>query len=75
MGDKADVVLEKELSVLQLHPQAADANVSLGVALSTGDLRAHPHSDTLPPTRPRLLIVPLPMGAIFFQTTTQDHFQ
>lgn len=68
MGDKAAMVLEKELRVLHLHPQAADANEHRRP-------QSHPHSDMLPPIRPHLLIVPLPMGAIFFQTTTHDHFQ
>jgi hypothetical protein len=31
-----------------------------GHSLSIGDLKAHPHSDTLPPTRPHL-----PMGQAF----------
>ena len=35
------------------------------------DLKARPHSDTLPSTRPHLLIVPLPLGAVFFQTTAR----
>jgi len=36
---------------------------ALGQSLSMGgDLKAHPHSDTLPLTRTHLLIVPLPMG-------------
>ena len=34
-------------------------------SLSTGDLKTHPNSDTLPPTRPHLLIVPLPVGQAF----------
>ena len=36
-----------------------------GSSLSIGDLKAYPHNDTLPPTRPHLLIVPLPMGQAF----------
>ena len=45
-------------------------------SLSIGDLRVHPHSDTLPPTKPHLLIVPLPLGGIFFETITKrrTHF-
>jgi hypothetical protein len=31
------------------------------------DLKVHPHSDTLPPTRQRLLVVPLHMGQAFKQ--------
>ena len=44
--------------------------VHTGSILSIGDLKALHHSDTLPPTTPRLPIVLLPLGAIFFQTTT-----
>lgn len=37
-----------------------------GLSLSFGgDLQAHPQSDTLPPTGPRLLIAPLPTGQAF----------
>ena len=36
-----------------------------GHSLSIGDSKACPHSDTLPPTRPHLLIVPLPKGQAF----------
>jgi hypothetical protein len=36
-----------------------------GQSLSIGDLKAHPHSSTLPITRPHLLIVPLSMGQAF----------
>ena len=37
-------------------------------SLNKRDLKAHLHSDTLPPTRS--LIMSFPLGAIFFQTTT-----
>jgi hypothetical protein len=50
--------------------------------LTIWDLRAHPHSNTVPPTRSHLLIVPLPMGQAFthmslwgpflFKPTTTD---
>ena len=33
-----------------------------GHSLSIGDLKARPHSGTLPPTRPHLLLVPLPVS-------------
>jgi hypothetical protein len=36
-----------------------------GYSLSIGDLKDHPHSATLPPTRPYLLIMPFPMGQTF----------
>lgn len=40
-------------------------------SLSTGGLKVHLHSDALPPTRPQLLIVPLPIG----QTYSNQHTQ
>jgi hypothetical protein len=62
-----------------------------GCSLNTWSIKAHPHSDTLPPkvtptpTRPYLLIVPLPvgqafktlesMGAIPIQTTAETKAQ
>ena len=39
--------------------------VTMGVAWPIWDIKAHLHSDTLPPTWPHLLIVPLPMGQTF----------
>ena len=63
------MVLEKELSILHLDPQASKGDCVPHTGLSIGDLRVHPHSDMLPPTRPyirtHLLIVPLPMGQAF----------
>lgn len=38
--------------------------------LEKRDLKACPYGDTLPTTRPHLLIGPLPLGAIFFQIIT-----
>jgi hypothetical protein len=48
-------------------PQAAKRlEFYTGWSLSIGDLKAHPHSDTLPTlTRPYFLIVPFPMGQAF----------
>jgi hypothetical protein len=54
-GRQADMVLEKELAVLSLDPQAAGTCATRGHRLSIGDLKAHPHSDTLLPARPHLL--------------------
>jgi hypothetical protein len=51
---QVDMVLEKKLRVLDLDPQATGDCVT-GCSLSIGDLKAHPLSDTLPPTRPHLL--------------------
>ena len=63
---QADMVLQKELRVLCLDPQAAEGDcVHTGYILSIGDLKVHPHNDTLPPTKTHLLIVPLPMGQAF----------
>ena len=39
-------------------------------SLSRRDLKARPQSDTLPPPGSCLLIVPFPLGASFFPTTT-----
>jgi hypothetical protein len=60
---QADIVQEKGLRVLYPDPKAARRRLDslLGTALSTGDLKAYTHSNTLPPTRP-LLIVAFSMG-------------
>lgn len=63
-GVQADMKLEKELRVLHLGLHA------IGSDVREGDLKVHPLSDTLPPTRPSHLIVLLSLGPIFFQTTT-----
>ena len=76
---QADTVLGKELRVL--HPSASSSKGSRRRRLSTEsqeeapiphwaelehkNLKVHPHSDTLPPTRPHLLRVPLPVPNIF----------
>jgi hypothetical protein len=50
----------QEVRVLHLHLKAARK------ALGKEDgLIVHPHSDMLPPTRPHLLIVPLPRPSLF----------
>ena len=67
---QADTVLEKEFRVLRLDPQEEEATVyHKEHSLSIGDLKVGLHSDTLPPIRPHLLVVPLSMGTIFFQIT------
>ena len=50
------MVLE-ELRVLHLDLKAARRRLEFHTdkSLSLGDLKAHPHSDILPPTRPHLL--------------------
>jgi hypothetical protein len=60
---QAHMLLE-ELGVLHLHPKEARSRLT-SRQLGGGSLKAHPHSDTLPPTRPRLLIVPLPGPFVF----------
>ena len=67
---QAGMVLEKELTVLHVGPQAASKEETVTEqSLSIGDLKAHPHRDTLPPTRPPLLIVPLPLGQTLKHTS------
>jgi hypothetical protein len=53
-----------ELGVLHLDLKAARKRLSFhtGQSMSMGNLKAHSHSDTLPPTRPCLLIVPQPVS-------------
>ena len=72
---QADMALQG-LRVLHFDPKAARRRLfsagsqektilGTGQSLSIGDLKAHLHSDTLPPIRPRLLIVPPPHGHAF----------
>jgi hypothetical protein len=73
---QADSVLE-EPRVLHLDPKAARRSLSpagsqrealfhTGRSLSIGgDLKTHLHSDELPSTRPRLLMIRLPMSHAF----------
>jgi hypothetical protein len=42
--------------------------------LSIGDLKAHPHCNTLPPARTNLLEVPLPMGQAFKHVRIQGPY-
>ena len=60
------MVLE-ELRVLHLDLKTARWSIRFktGRSLSIGALKARPHNDTLPSTRPHLLIVPFPMGQAF----------
>jgi hypothetical protein len=63
-GMQAGMVLEKEVRVLHLDLQAADedcAQMDTGHSLNIYALKACLHSDTLSPTKPHLLTVPLPM--------------
>ena len=36
-----------------------------GLSSNMGTLKAHTHGDTLPPTRPQFLILPLPISQAF----------
>jgi hypothetical protein len=53
---QADIVLEKELSVLYQDPQAAGGQ-SLWTWPGPLNLKGHPHSEETPPTRPHLRIL------------------
>ena len=60
------MVLRKGLRDLHFDPQTTGSELySRGHNLSKGELTTYYHSDTLPATRPYLLIVPLPLGGIF----------
>jgi hypothetical protein len=53
----------RKLRVLHPDPQAAEGDwVHTEYSLSIGDLKARFHRDTVPPARPHLLKVPVPMG-------------
>jgi hypothetical protein len=65
-GVQAAIMMEKELKVLHLDLQTGWRRLFYtGHSLSIGDLKAHPHSDTLSLTRSHLLIVPLPISQAF----------
>ena len=64
-GVQTDVVLK--LRMLHLAGNRNSTDCQIEGSLSKGDLRAHPHSNTFLPTRPHLLIVPFPLGAILCQ--------
>ena len=61
---QADIVLEKELRVPHLDLQATEQKESLYTehSLSMRDLQVCPDNDTLPPTSPHPLRVPLPVS-------------
>jgi hypothetical protein len=69
------MVLEKELRVLHLDPQAAEGNWHTGYSLNLGKKAPSPANTVIykcratkatpTPTRPCLLIVPLLMGQAF----------
>jgi hypothetical protein len=60
----ADMVLKKELRVLHLDLKIPRRRLSSSGSQEEA-LKARSHSDTLPPTRPHLLIVPLAVGHIY----------
>jgi hypothetical protein len=55
---------QEELRVLHLHLNATRRRLA-SLGSSEEVLFAHPHSDTLPPTRPHILIVSFPGPSIF----------
>ena len=61
---QADVALE--LRVLHLAGNRKSTDCHTEGSLSKRDLRKPAPTVTVPPTRTHLLIVPLPLGAIFF---------
>jgi hypothetical protein len=48
----------EEMKVLHLHPKEARSRLFSGSQEES--FQVYPHSDTLPPTRPLLLLVPFP---------------
>ena len=80
-GGKHGCVLEEP----RIDLKAAEGGLCamLRHSLGTGNLKALPHSDTLPPSRSHLIIVPLPMGQAFkhmtlwgpHQDTPRPHIQ
>ena len=58
-GMEADMMLEKNLRVLHLDPKAARKRLSSRDLTGGSNFKAHHHNDTLPPTRPLHLIMPL----------------
>ena len=73
--DRAQADMALALRVLRLAGNRKSANSTLREAWAKKDLKAHPYSYKLPPTRSPLLqqgllIMSFPLGAIFFQTST-----
>lgn len=54
-----------ERSTFQLRDSKKKTECHTGWSLRIGDLKAYPHSGTLPPIRPHLVIVPHPMVQAF----------
>lgn len=53
-----------------LDPQATEITSDCGNGLSIRDLKANPHGDTFPQTRPRVPLKSVtPYWTVFFQTT------
>jgi hypothetical protein len=59
---QADVMLEKELTVLHLDGHAPGGDDNTGLGLSIGNFQSHPLGDRFSTTALHLLIVPLPMS-------------
>ena len=65
-------MVQKMLRVLQLVPKANRRR--LASRQIGGGLKAHSYSDTLPPTRPHLLIVLLPEPSIYISPHCESLF-
>lgn len=61
-----------ELGILHLDSDATGYQLTATLKFEKRFLKAHANSDTLAPTRLYFLIVSVPLGAIFFKTTTRD---
>lgn len=59
---EADMILEKEMRVLQVDPWETGSELVTGCSWSIGDLKVSTHNYTLPP---HLLVLPLLLGTIF----------
>ena len=68
VGIQADVVLE--LRMLHIAGNSKSIESHTEGRLSKRDLKAHSHSNTLPPTRSYFLIVQLPLEVTIIQTIT-----
>ena len=56
------MVLKRALRVLHLDSHATEVKTFTRSTLHIHDLKTHLHIDTLPPTKPPLPVVPLPVG-------------
>ena len=59
---QTDTVLESLDFYIVIHKQQQERMYHTRIRLNIGEHQTFPHSDTLPPTRPYFLMVPLAMG-------------